>query len=93
MIDLEWMAWTGPTAGFFGFIGALLAGMTLWELRSPTASRRGFLPMPTTRGDRVFIGLLASAFLLLTWLGLTDWSLWMALGLSALLLVLIVWFG
>ena len=38
--------------------------------------RRGFLPMATTRGDRLFIGLLGAAYIHLAWLGLTDLPLW-----------------
>ena len=90
MIDLEWMAWTAPTAAFFAALAALLVGMTIWEIASPTRRRRGWLPIATTRGDRLFVGLLASAFLHLAWLGWTDWSLWPALFLSLLFLVLIV---
>jgi len=90
MIDLEWMAWTAPTAAFFAALAALLVGMTIWEIASPTRRRRGWLPIATTRGDRLFVGLLASAFLQLAWLGWTDWSLWPALFLSLLLLVTIV---
>jgi predicted small integral membrane protein len=30
-----------PTALFFGGIGLILAGMTTWELRSPSIPRRG----------------------------------------------------
>lgn len=54
----EWMAWTTPVAVFFTCILFMLVGMTVWELKSPTALRRGFLPLDTTRGDRLFIGLL-----------------------------------
>ena len=54
---MEWMAWTPVTAAFFGGIALLLVGMTVWEIRSPCAERRGFLPIATTRGDRLFIGL------------------------------------
>ena len=43
--------------------------MTAWELASPTIERRGFLPMTTTRGDRLFIGLLGAAWIHLGWLG------------------------
>ena len=93
MIDMEWMAWTAPTAAFFVGIAALLLGMTAWEIASPTKRRRGWLPISTTRGDRVFIGLLASAFLHLGWLSLTSFSLWPALGLSLFLLVFVVWTG
>ena len=35
-----WMAWTLPVAVFFGCIVLMLAGMTLWELRSPTLLRK-----------------------------------------------------
>ena len=42
--------------------------MTAWELAQPTVERRGFLPMATTRGDRLFIGLLGAAWIHLGWL-------------------------
>ncbi|AMB87823.1 hypothetical protein AWM79_22115 [Pseudomonas agarici] len=73
---MDWMAWTPLTATFFGAIALLLIGMTVWELRSPCIERRGFLPITTGRGDRLFIGLLLSAFLHLLVIGVTDWSLW-----------------
>jgi predicted small integral membrane protein len=69
---MEWMAWTLPTALFFVAIGLLLAIYTVWGIRSPSLPRRGFLPMPTTRGDRLFVGLLVSAYINLAWTGLTD---------------------
>jgi predicted small integral membrane protein len=80
---MHWMAWTAPTAVFFALLIGALVGMWLWELRSPTVARRGFLPMPTTRGDRFFIGLLTTAFIHMAWLGLTQVSPWWALALSA----------
>ena len=55
----EWMAWTLPVAVFFSCIVLMLVGMTVWEIKSPTILRKGFLPIATTRGDRLFIGLLA----------------------------------
>lgn len=72
----EWMAWTPPVAIFFASVGVLLAVMTIWEARSPTIARKGFLPLTTTRGDRLFIGLLASAYIVLAWIGLTDLPPW-----------------
>ena len=47
----EWMAWTLPVAVFFTCIVLMLIGMTVWEIRSPTTMRKGFLPMATTRGN------------------------------------------
>jgi predicted small integral membrane protein len=90
---MEWMAWTAPTAGFFGIILLMLIGMTVWGLLVPTVPRRGFLPMVTTRGDRLFIGLLAAAYLHLAWLAATDAPLWGALGLSLVLMAAVLRWG
>ena len=68
----EWMAWTTPVAVFFTCIVLMLVAMTVWELKSPTTVRRGFLPMETTRGDRLFIGLLAAAYLKLIFVGISG---------------------
>ncbi len=95
------MAWTTPVAIFFGGIGLMLIGMTIWEIRSPTVARRGFLPIATTRGDRLFISLLAVAFCNLAFvaarpalasaLGLAATpSMWIGFAASLLLLVLIM---
>ena len=40
----DWMAWTLPVAVFFVCIGLMLVGMTVWEIKSPTVMRKGFLP-------------------------------------------------
>jgi len=98
---LEWMAWTLPVAVFFSCIVLMLIGMTVWELKSPTTLRRGFLPLETTRGDRLFIGLLTAAYVnlifigvsgkLAAWLGLqVDVSIWISFIASMLLLGLIL---
>lgn len=91
---LSWMSWTLPTAIFFIVITVLLVVMTAWELVSPTAERKGFiLPMATTRGDRLFVGLLASAFLFLGWVGWIDLSLWGALAACVLVVVVLLRWG
>ena len=81
--DFSWMAWTWQTAAFFGTIALLIFGMGLWEYVSPGgAPRHGILRFETTRGDRLFISLLGSAFIHLAWLGLIGPGLWWALVLS-----------
>lgn len=87
------MAWTWPTAFFFACIALMLVAMTIWELRSPTNLRRGFLPMATTRGDRFFISLLLAAFGHLAMLGLSDLPLWWATLGAVLLAMLILRWG
>ena len=69
---LDWMAWTWPTAAFFGAIASLLVIFTVLAIRYPETPRSGVLRIETTRGDRLFITLLGSAFINLAWLGLTD---------------------
>ena len=80
---MRWMAWTTPSAVLFSVIIGAIIVLVVWELVSPTVARRGVLPMPTTRGDRFFIGLMATAFIHMAWLGLTAASPWGALAISA----------
>lgn len=92
-MNFEWMAWTLPTALFFTGIVSMLVLMTVWELVSPTVEAKGFLPMRTTRGDRLFIGLLGSAFIHLGWLAATDAALWGAFGVSLAWTAFVIRFG
>ena len=79
----------------------MLAGMTVWEMKSPTIVRKGFLPIETTRGDRLFIGLVSAAYVNLAFLGLSGkfvvWlglesepSVWISFVLSMILLSVIM---
>ena len=78
-----WMAWSFPSAMFFLTIFALLSMMAVWEYASPGGHPRvGILRFETTRGDRLFISLLGSAFIHLAWLGLIGANLWWALALT-----------
>ena len=97
----EWMAWTLPVAVFFTCIVLMLVGMTVWELKSPTTMRKGFLPMETTRGDRLFVGLLSAAYVNLLFVALSEkmvtWfsldqepSVWISFVISMLLLAFIL---
>jgi len=92
-MNLEWMAWTPITAGFFCVIALMLIGMTIWEVLSPCVARRGLLPLTTTRGDRLFIGLLGSAYIHLSWIGLTDFSVWIATVISVGFLIVVMRWG
>ena len=97
----EWMAWTLPVAVFFSCIVLMLAGMTVWELRSPTVERKGWLPITTTRGDRLFIGLLLAAYVNLAFVAVSEkmivWfgfeqepSIWFSFVASMVLLALVM---
>jgi len=97
----DWMAWTLPVAVFFCSIVLMLIGMTVWEIKSPTTSRRGWLPMETTRGDRLFIGLLSAAYVnlafvavsekMVTWFSLeNEPSIWISFVVSMGVLALVM---
>jgi predicted small integral membrane protein len=97
----DWMAWTLPVAVFFCCIALMLVGMTIWEIRSPTVARKGWLPIVTTRGDRLFIGLLCAAYVnlafvavsekMVAWFGLDqEPSIWISFVASMLVLALIL---
>ncbi|MCB1757653.1 MAG: DUF2160 domain-containing protein [Gammaproteobacteria bacterium] len=87
---LSWMAWTWPTAAFFMFIVLALIVMSIWERADPGGGpRHGVLGLDTTRGDRLFISLLGSAFIHLGWLAAMGTPLWGALALSLLFFVFV----
>ncbi len=98
---LSWMYWTTPVAVFFTCIVLMLVGMTVWEYKSPTMLRKGWLPMQTTRGDRLFIGLVAAAWTNLAFVGLAEslqeWfslddvpSIWIGFVLSMIVLAFVM---
>lgn len=89
---LEWMYWTWPTAIFFIVIFLILVAMTIWQTVAPSVPRRGFLPLSTTPGTRLFVGLLGAAFMHLAWIGFTDFSLWIVLPIAACwIIVVMIW--
>ncbi len=85
-MTFNWMAWTVPTATFFLFIFSALVVLTLWEIKVPGGNpRKGVLRFETTRGDRLFVTLLGSAYIHLFWLGFfPDLALWWATGIAVL---------
>lgn len=90
---MSWMAWTELTVTFFSVIAVILIGMTVYEIKVPCTERKGFLPISTTRGDRLFIGLLTSAYIHLAFLAVTELSLMIALSLSAIWLAVLLRWG
>jgi len=85
-----WMAWTRATIAFFLFIVAAIGSMGVWEFYSPGgAPRRGLFAIDTTRGDRLFLSLLGSAFIFMAWLYVFGTPLWWPLGICLLWAVFI----
>ena len=83
MIPNGWMAWTLATAAFYWVIGALLLSFTFLAMRFPETPKVGILGIETTRGDRLFLTLLGSAFINIAWLGFEAGPQWGALLVCA----------
>ncbi|MEM9585418.1 MAG: DUF2160 domain-containing protein [Pseudomonadota bacterium] len=80
---LSWMAWTWPTGLFFIGLFTAMGIITVIEIKKPgTSERKGALGLTTTRGDRLFLTMLGSAYIFLAWLGLMGEPLWWPLCLS-----------
>lgn len=86
-----WMAWSFPVALFFWIIGTTLVVFTLLAIRFPETPRVGILGIETTRGDRLFITLLGSAFINLAWLGLEAGPQPWAMAVCAAWAILVFW--
>jgi len=90
---MEWMAWTTPSALFFTGIGCILFTMVCWEILSPSVARKGFFPIITTRGDRLFISLLSAAFIHLGFIGFTEMSIWVPFVVAVMWLFIVMRWG
>lgn len=65
-----WMYWTWPSALFiFGIFGSITF-LSILSKYKPNVDRKGFFPMETGRGDRLFIGILSTIGIFLIWLGI-----------------------
>ena len=87
------MAWTWPTGLFFISVGVMLMIMTVIEIKWPGIDRRGFLPLITSRGDRLFISLLSAAYIHLAWLAMTTLPLVFASVLATTAAIVVMKWG
>jgi len=87
------MAWTAPTAIFFIAVLLMLVVMAVLGIRSPSYARKGFLPIDTTRGDRLYIGLIVCALINLAWLLVTDVTQLGAVAICVVWMILVLRWG
>ena len=54
-----WIAWKAEVFIFLiCFFCFFLGGLAIADLKMRSRPRKGFLPFPTTRGDRIFVGIM-----------------------------------
>ena len=86
--QFRWMQWNWAGTLFFAFLFLSIVGLTIRDVLTPGNSRKGFLPIETTCGDRLFIGIISSLGLVFIWLAVVgNQALWIALA------ILIIWNG
>lgn len=82
-----WMYWTWPSAIFIFAIFGSITSLSVLSKYSPNVDRKGFLPIETGRGDRLFIGILSTIALFLIWLGLFGENM-----LIVTTVIAVIWF-
>jgi predicted small integral membrane protein len=79
------MYWTWQSGLFFIGIFGSIALLGVLNRYSPNVDRKGFLPIETSRGDRLFIGILSAIAFFLFWLGLFGENLlWVTAIITAI---------
>jgi predicted small integral membrane protein len=90
---LEWMAWTTSTSLFVLGVFVALAGLTVLAVLRPSTPRRGFLPMPTARGDRIYVGLLGTGLILVVLVAFTSLPILGGVALGGVWMFVVVRWG
>jgi|YelNatPaOPRAMG01_1025707.scaffolds.fasta_scaffold153810_2 predicted small integral membrane protein len=88
---LEWMFWTRETLIFLAALITFFIILAVLDLKwRSEVPRKGFLPIATTRGDRVFLGLAAMIIIGILWLK-TPFPMRYAIipGLAAFIIILL----
>lgn len=71
-----WMAWTWQTGLFFVTVAVVLTIMTVLAIKRPEKPKIGVFRFATTRGDRLFMSLLGSAFIYILWFRFGTEVMW-----------------
>lgn len=85
---LDWMEWTPGTAIFVACVLVFLVAVTALAIAVPSVERKGFLPIVTSRGDRIYISLLGVGLVMILFVAITD----LPLPLGAVV-ALVAWVG
>jgi predicted small integral membrane protein len=89
---LEWMAWTTGTLILVVCVFAGLAGLAVLAALRPSTPRKGFLPMATARGDRIYVGLLGTGLILVVLMAASSAPVVLGLALGAVwMAVVLIW--
>lgn len=91
----SWMNWTVPSGIFIGGIFLSIALIAIYEeFNEVYETAEGFLPIPTTPGDKFFISILYLIAVFLLWLAFfEDNFLGVMIAIEIIGVAMIVWKG
>lgn len=93
-MNLDWMQWTPLTQGIFVGVILTLLAMTIWDVRSPSVRRKGFLIVGFTRGERLFLSVVIFFGTVILWMAfLPKTDVIYALPVAAVLIFIVVRWG
>lgn len=90
---LDWMVWTSGTVVFAIAVFAGLLTITALAIAFPSSPRKGFLPIRTARGDRIYISLLSTGLVMVLWIIMTDRPLMVGLAVAVVVAIPIIRWG
>jgi predicted small integral membrane protein len=89
-----WMHWTVPSAIGVAGVFSLIVGLNVLGKYRPSFPRKGFFPMETNRGDRVFLSIVSSLIVWIFWMRfLPEASLLLSFLIIVPLVVVIMKWG
>jgi predicted small integral membrane protein len=89
---LEWMHWTPGTAAVIAFIFGVLIASAILDSRRRSYPRKGFLPIATTRGDRIFLSAVLTILIGIIWL-LTPFPFYLSIIPAVAVMVIVLKWG
>ena len=88
-----WMVWKAEVFLFLVFFFCFfLGGLAVADLKKRSRPRKGFLPFPTTRGDRIFIGIIFWVIVILA-VSAAGLPSYLSIIIGVPLVILVVWKG
>ena len=88
---LSWMQWTTATAIGIGALFFAIGILTVMGIRKPDPGHKGFYPFETTRGDKLFLGIVTTLAFFFVWMALLGTNLAWLMVLLGLIWFFIQW--
>ncbi|MEM3713405.1 MAG: DUF2160 family membrane protein [Nitrososphaeria archaeon] len=90
---LEFMYFVPQTIVLVIFLISLFTTLAVLDMKKRSYARKGFLPIPTSRGDRIFFSILFTVITGFLWLKFTSLPMEFALLIGIVISILVLKYG